>query len=187
MWLGKTVRNDVYVLAIKDCITLGAEIETFAWQYGLANLGGRLIPASRRLLPRPEPEAITVGPLGLPEIGPPSQQVASDPSFSSASSSAGLGPLDGESITMDHAPSGATNQTMHTAVSVTQGEGGTNADGNGGAVSAVHKQEIVLLTMDVEFAPCEVHVRQGKYIHEDEVPDMFMEAQTVEQLEDYEG
>ena len=51
---------------------------------------------------------------------------------------------------MDHAPSGATDQTMHTAVSITQGEGGTTADGNGGAVSAVHQQEMVLLTTDVE-------------------------------------
>ena len=30
-------------------------------------------------------------------------------------------------------------------------------------------------------------MRQVKYTHEDEVPDMFMEAQTVEKLEDYEG
>ena len=63
-------------------------------------------------------EAITVGPLALPEIGSPSQQAASDPPTSSASSSAGRGPLDGESVTMDHAPSGATDQTMHTAVSL---------------------------------------------------------------------
>ena len=202
VWLGKTVRNDVHVLAVKDCIfvsrsirrfaepfeqTLVAEIETFAWQHGLANLGGRLVPGNRRLLPLPEPEAITVGPLALPEIGSPSQQAASDPPTSSASSSAGLGPLDGESVTMDHAPSGATDQTMHTAVSITQGESGATADGNGGAVSAVHQQELVLLTTDVEFVPCEVYVRQVKYTHEDEVPDMVMEAQTVEQLEDYEG
>ena len=56
-------------------------------------------------------------------------------------------------MTVDRAPSGATDQTMHTAVSVTQCEGSTNPDRNGGAVSVVHKQEIVLLTTDVEFSP----------------------------------